>query len=291
MPIYSQTYRTYEGQARQRFRWWVMVQYELRILFRTRTFVALVILGYLHACLRILQVVTYDTLGSGPPTPLTEAMRHLAMMKVDESMFFDFIRLQGPLVFLSTILAGAGMICDDYRNNLMEIFFSKPLTWRDYAVGKIMTLLIIGMGFTAVPGVLLVVVHNMVSPSFATLQATSFWPVEIVAFSFAMVAPCALGVLASSAMSRSQRYASIAIFMLLFADLTVGQLLPELLHNRNYAVLAFPLAVNRIGEVLFHQKRPLFELSWGWSAVFVGVVCAVALSLICRTVKRAEMAS
>jgi ABC-type transport system involved in multi-copper enzyme maturation permease subunit len=291
LPIYTQTYRTYEGQARRRFRWWVMVQYELRILLRTRTFVALVILGYLHACLRVLQVVTYDTLGSGPPTPLSEAMRHLAMMKVDETMFFDFIRLQGPLVFLATILAGAGMICDDYRNNLMEIFFSKPLTWIDYAMGKIMALMIIGLGFTAVPGILLVIVHNMASPSLATLRDTSGWPISIVLFSLTMVTPCALGVLASSAMSRSERYASIAIFMVLFANLTIGQLLPELLHNRDYAVVAFPLAVNRIGEILFHEKHPVFELPWGWSVLFVVLVCTACLGIIGRMVKRAEMAA
>jgi ABC-type transport system involved in multi-copper enzyme maturation permease subunit len=267
------------------------VQHELRILFRTKTFLVLVVLGYLHAFFRVLQVVTYDTLNATPNNPLAQALRQIQMFTVDESMFFDFIRMQSGLVFLATILAGAGMICNDFRNNLMEIYFSKPMTWRDYVIGKIMTLILVGLGFTAIPAFLLVVVHNATAPSLDTLKATYGLPVAILGFSIALVGPCALGVLASSALSRSQRYASIALFMLLFGDLTIGRILPELLHQRNYAIIAFPLAVNRIGEMLFHQKHPLFDLSWGWSVLYITVVCAGALYITCRIVRRAEMAA
>ena len=57
MPIYVQSYRTYEGQARGRFRWLTMVRQELRVLLKVRTFQVLLVLGYLHGCFRLLQVV------------------------------------------------------------------------------------------------------------------------------------------------------------------------------------------------------------------------------------------
>jgi hypothetical protein len=116
-------------------------------------FVGLIILGYMHVCLRILQVVAFDTLSSSPRSPITQMLREVAMFTVNSTTFFDFLRMQSGMVFLAAILAGAGMICDDYKNNLMEVYFSKPMTWRDYVLGKTMTLVIIGLAFTAIPGV------------------------------------------------------------------------------------------------------------------------------------------
>ena len=291
MPIYRQSYRTYDGTPRRQFRWWIMVKHEIRTLSKSRAFLVLIILGYVHACFRLLQVVTFDTLNATPNNPLARALQNIQAFTVDESMFFDFIRLQSGLVFLATILAGAGMICDDYRNNLMEIYFSKPLTWRDYVVGKVMTLVLVGLAFTAVPALALLLAHLFLAGNFADAFRLAQWlPGPILGFSLTLVVPCAVGVLASSALSRSQRYASIGVFMALFGDLVIGRLLPDLLHHRNYAIFAFPLAINRIGEVLFDQRRPLFDLAWHWPAVYVAVVCLVCLWIICRRVRRAEIA-
>jgi ABC-type transport system involved in multi-copper enzyme maturation permease subunit len=277
--------------VRRRFRWWIMVQQELRVIARSRLFLALVILECLHVFFRLLQIFTYDTLNSSPASPLTQAFRQIALLSVNSTTFLDFIRLQTGLVFLATILAGAGMICNDYKNNLMEIYFSKPLTWRDYVLGKFTALILVGLGFTAFPGLLLLAAHNVLSASLATLQDTYWLAYAIAGFSLVLVVPCALGVLACSALTSSQRYASIAVFMTLFGDLVIGRLLPELLHNRDYNIVAFPLAINRIGESLFRERHPLFELSWTWSALFVGVVCAGALAIVCRAVRRAEIAA
>ena len=291
MPIYTRTYRSYDGDARPRFRWWVMIPHELRILIKVRTFLVLLVLGYLHVCFRILQIMAYDTLSGVTNNPLTQVFRQLQTMSVDPSMFYDFLRIQSSLVFLATILAGAGMICDDFKNNLMEVYFSKPLTWRDYVLGKTLTLILVGFAFTAIPGVLLVLLHNLLAPGWETLQATWFLPHAIIGFSLVMSIPCALCVLASSALSRSERYASISVFMVLFANLVLGELMPDLLQDRAYAIIAFPLALNRIGEWLFREAHPLFGISPGWSAVYVALVCAGAAWIVCRKVKRAEVAA
>lgn len=291
MPIYRQSYRTYDGDVRSHFRWWVMIKQELRVLFRTRMFVGLIIMGYLHVCLRVLQIVTFNTLNTSKRNPIVEILKQAEMFTVSSTTFFDFLRMQAALVFICAIFAGAGMICDDYKNNLMEVYFSKPMTWKDYAAGKIMALILIGLSFTAIPGILLVLLHNMLAADMEILRATYWLPLSITGFSLAIVVPCALGVLACSALSSSQRYASIAVFMVLFGDLTVGKLVPDLLHERSYAIIAFPLAINRVGEAMFSARRPLFEISWQWSAVFIGVICAVSLWLICSRVRRSEIAA
>ncbi|MCX5759149.1 MAG: hypothetical protein NTU83_11705, partial [Candidatus Hydrogenedentes bacterium] len=167
----------------------------------------------------------------------------------------------------------------------------KPVTWRDYVAGKVMALVIAGLCFTAVPSVFLVILHLLMSPTMITLKAMYWIPGSAIAFSLTLVLPCALGVLASSAMSRSERYASIAIFMVVFGDLMMGQLLQELMHQRQYAIIAFPLAVNRIGEALFQQKFQFIPLSWYYAALYVVLVCLCALGVVCRVVRRAEVAA
>jgi len=289
MPIYHQTYRSFDGTVRASGRWWAIVKHEFRVLAKSRPFLLMFLMGYPQVLLRVLQIVAVDTLASNKNNQITQMVQSVMSLKITEGMFFDFIRLQAPIVFLATILAGAGMICDDLRHNLMDIYFSKAITWRDYVVGKAMTLIIIGMIFTAVPAIFLLLLHNLLAPSMQTIRDTYWLPVPIMAFSTLLVVPCALGVLASSALFSSERYASIGVFMVLFANLIIGQSLHRA--NPQLVVLAFPLALNRVGEELFTVRRPMAPISWEWSFVFIVVVCLVAFWAICRKVKRAEVAT
>ena len=106
MPIYEQTYRAYEGKALQGFRWWVMVKQELRILFSTRTFVYLLIGAVIHTSFRIFQITVYDMVSTANQSAALMALKNVAMMQVDERTFFDFLRIQSPLVFIVTLFAG-----------------------------------------------------------------------------------------------------------------------------------------------------------------------------------------
>ena len=69
------------------------------------------------------------------------------------------------LVFITIIDAGSGLICNDFRNNLMEVYFSKPLNWRDYVMGKVMTLVTIGMALSAIPTLFMALLHVLFVPT------------------------------------------------------------------------------------------------------------------------------
>lgn len=291
MPIYRRTYRSFEGQVQRRFRWVVIVVQELRVLVKSRALLLLTLVALLHCILRLLQVVAYDVIVQDPNNPLAPALRQVRGLVVDSTMFFDFLRLQSSLVFIICIVAGSGMICNDFRNNLMEIYFSKPISWLDYAMGKIATLLLIGLVLTAAPALVLVVLHNLLAPGLDTLRASYWWPPAIVLFSLVILLPCVLGVLAFSALLRSQNLASISVFMVLAANSAMGVLLAGLLQNRNYLIVSFPMAMNRVGQRLFGDPRLVFTLGWGWALLFVAAVCLWALWIIFRHVRRAEIAA
>ena len=293
MPVYKQSYRRFEGGFRRRFRWVIVADQELRVLATFKLFKFLVMLGMIQVLLRFLQVLSYDVVMQDPNHPLAPVLRTIEGIVVSKTMFFDFIRLQAPLVFLMCLYAGAGMICNDVRNNLMEVYFSKPLRWYDYALGKVAALMAATLSLTALPGLFLLIVHNMLMPGedFATLRETWWWAGSIVAFSLVIVTPCLLGTLASSALMSSLGFASVAIFMVLVADSAMAGLLAALLHRREVLILSFPMALNRIGQALFRETRLLFDLRWEWAALFMGVFCLWAAWVVFRRVRRAEVAA
>lgn len=291
MPVYNMTYRSFEGQAKRRFRWSVIVAQEFRVLIKMRPLGWLMLLPLFHFFLRIVQVSAYDTLTSNPNNPLAFLARNASVMTVNSAAFFDFVRVQGFFVFFVTLVAGSGMICNDMRNHLLEIYFSKPLTWKDYVLGKVMTLSILGFGLTAIPGVFLVLLHNMLSPSALTFQQSWWWPLSIIGFSMAIVLPSAMCVLAFSALFRSERYAGLATSLVLFCDFILSNVLAEMLTNRKVLLFSLPTAINRIGEVLFEVRRPAYNLPPTPAFVVVVAVCLVGLWYVVRAARSAEMGS
>jgi ABC-type transport system involved in multi-copper enzyme maturation permease subunit len=291
MPIYKRTYRRFDGRAVGRFRWLIMMKQELRVLADFKIFKALVLLASLHVLFRFLQVLAYDVIAQDPNNPLTPFLLQATALMVNERMFFDFIRIQTPLMFIMLLFAGSGMVCNDFRNNLMEVYFSKPLTWRDYLLGKCLALVTLGLSVTALPAVGLLLLHNLLMPGWDNLMDGLAWGAAALGFSLVIVVPSALAILASSALIRSQGFAAVAIFMLLLAESSIAAILAEMLRNRDYLVISFPMALNRIGQEFFGDTRLLFDLRWEWSMLYVTLFCLGCVAVVAAKVRRAEVAA
>jgi hypothetical protein len=78
--------------------------------------------------------------------------------------------------------------------------------------------------------------------------------------------------------------------MLALINITLGVLLAAMLQEQNYLVLAYPVSLNNVGEVLFreHRYKNPIDVPWMWSAGYVAIVCAAALGVICAKARRAE---
>jgi hypothetical protein len=290
MPIYEQTYRHFDGAYVRRFRWLLVMRQELRVLASFKIFLLLLLVAELHVILRLLQIVAFDVIMQDPNHVLYPVLQQVQFIKVDTTTFFDFLRIQSPLVFIMFLYAGAGMICNDFRNNLMEVYFSKPLAWYDYALGKILALVAVGLTMTAIPGVFLVMMHLALAPSWELLQACWWWPLSITAFSLAYILPGALFILACSALIPSQGFAAITVFMILLANSAISGLLAQLLRERDYLILSFPAALHRFGNVVFRETRTFFDVRWEWTLLYILLICAWSLWMIFRKVRRAEVA-
>lgn len=290
MPIYDQSYRSYDGAMRPRFRWVAMVRQELRVLLSRRMFIFLVLLGNLHFLLRVLQIFFLDVVSKQSYGFMADAISSVQFEDTGAWVYFDFLRMQSPLIFLTLIYAGAGLICNDFRNNLVEVYFAKPLTWRDYVTGKAMTLITIGLGLTALPALFLALLHLTFTPTMPALMESLRLAPAIIAFSLLTVGSFSLAILASSALVNSSRFASIAIFMLAFINLTVGILFALLMGEQNYLTLAYPVSLNHIGEMIFNEQRydnPI-DVAWPGPALYIAAVCGASLAIVSKKVRRAE---
>jgi len=289
MPIYSQTYESYAGTYPSRFRWWASTSQELRVLFSRKLFIFLILLGNFHLFLRILLLYLLDVIAQNPVGAF-ENIRDLPFEETGAWVYFDFLRMQSPLIFLTLIYAGSGMICNDFRNNLMEVYFSKPFNWMDYVLGKFMALVAIGMGLLALPALVMATAHVLFKPEMSSLTESLRLSIPIVEFSFMIVATTAVGVLASSSLVNSSRFAAVAIFMVLVVNSTLSVVISVLMQEENYLALALPVTANNVGEYLFQEHRyenPV-NVWWGWSAMFIGVVFLIGLAIVCRKARRAE---
>ncbi len=291
MPIYEQTYRSYEGTLRPHFRWMTMVRQEWRVLLTRRMFIFLVLMGNFHFLLRVLQVYVLDVLSKQSGGLFVDAIAGAQFEDIGAWIYFDFLRMQSPLIFITLIYAGSDLICNDFRNNLMEIFFSKPLNWRDYVMGKVMTLVSIGMALTALPALFMALLHVLFVPTLEELGNTLLLVVPTIGFSLVLVLSFSLAILASSALINSTRFAAIAVFMIAFIDITVGALLAVLTGEGNYLTIAFPVSLNHLGEFMFQETRYVnpIDVPWPGPALFVLAVCGVSLAFICRKVREAEI--
>lgn len=289
MPIYEQTYREYSGTYWQRFRWWIIIQQEVRLLLKSRFFLLTLLATLLHFILRLLIITVYDIIKQDPNSSLAAFFSNIENLEVNALMFYEFLRVQSGLVFIVLLFAGSGMICNDVKNNLMEIYFSKPITWKDYALGKVLGLSLIGFAHTLIPAAILIIMHNLMLPGFDTLKESAPWMLAVVGYSLTVVLPISLVVLASSALIKSKNFAAVSVLMILIANSTLGITLGTALRNENYFIVSFPMAINRVGQHLFDDINLLFQSHWGWSLLYIVTVCALMLMLILRRVRKAEV--
>ncbi|HOE66658.1 MAG TPA: ABC transporter permease subunit [Candidatus Hydrogenedentes bacterium] len=290
MPIFEQTYRSYEGNDRLMWRWRAIVWQELRTLIAAKPFLMLLAWASLLFLLRAAQVIAVDSFRSSNRN-VAAMLNQFDALAINEAMFLNFLRTEGPVMVVILLYAGSGMICNDFRNNLMEVFFSKPLTWIDYVLGKSIALILIGLGVTLVPGLLLLLLHNLLVPGMKTLRDTAWLAGPIVAFSCLMTLPTAFAVLASSALSHGQRQAATALFVLLMGDLIIPRAFAAALFKPECLVLSVPLAINQVGETLFGQRNRMFDLPWGWGVSLAAAVAVTGAVIVCLRTRRAEAAA
>ncbi|RPI28259.1 MAG: hypothetical protein EHM61_05730 [Acidobacteria bacterium] len=148
MAVYKHSYQAYTGPLTSTsLRFLTLPRYAYQRIFGSRIFLALFLVCFLPPlvaavfiylqhnakALQILQI------------PINE------LIPIDAAFFQVFLYIQCSLGFILATLVGPGLVSPDLTNNALPLYLSRPLTRRDYALGKISALLILLSLITWIP--------------------------------------------------------------------------------------------------------------------------------------------
>src|SRR5262245_17944986 len=241
MPIYEQGYRRYEarGPLRQ-IRFWPITREALRLVLVKRAFLGLLVVSWLLFLFRAAQIYAV--------TRFPEVGRALP---VDGRLFGEFLNLQLVFAILLTIFGGAGLVASDLRSGGILVYLSRPLSRRDYVLGKLSVLLALNLSVTLVPGLLLYLIALALDPDqFAKWELLWIGPAIVVQ---SLVVSLSVGLvgLAVSALSKSARVAGLSFFALMLGLDMIRAVLEYGMGREEATILSLQANVRQIGAALF----------------------------------------
>ena len=274
MPIYEQTYRKYEARAALRpVRFWPITREALRLILAKRVFIFLLLGAWVPFLVFVVGI--YGV------TRLPEANRFLP---IDGRLFGEFLNVQVIFTVFLSIFGGAGLIANDLRTGAILVYLSRPLTRRDYVLGKLGVLLALNLAVTLVPGLVLYLIGLALAPDLLLKWELAWISPAVVLQSFMIALSVSLLVLAVSALSRSARVAGLA-FVGLFIGLEIVRGVLVAIGDRPEAhVLSLQNDLRVVGNLMFG----ITERGVPVPAVYPPIVL-VLVALGCLAVLRARV--
>ena len=279
MPIYDQGYRKYEARAAlHQFRFWPITREALRMILSKRAFLGLLAVSFGPLLIRVIQVYVV--------VRFPEAGR---VLPVDGRLFGQFLNTQIWFTLLLSIFGASGLIANDLRTGAILVYLSRPLTRRDYVLGKLGVPLALNLAVTLVAGLGLYAVTLTLAPGqFFTWELAWIGP-AIVVHSVTISLFVSLLVLAVSALSRSARVAGLGFVGLVFGLEMVRLILQHGFGRPEAVLLSFKADLQLLGVVLFGMDDPNLSLHWAGPAAVLAVVGVGCLAILRARVRAVEI--
>lgn len=157
-PIADLSYRSYTGpKGHSGPRWWPIAKNGLRVSLRKKGFWVLAILAGLPS-LMLIFMMFLKNIGAGIAPDAFPSF---------ESLLADSYSNSGFWGFLVALLVGTGSIAADNRANALQVYLAKPITKRDYLIGKWMFIFILVAAVYFGP-MLVATMYNALSEGFVS---------------------------------------------------------------------------------------------------------------------------
>jgi ABC-type transport system involved in multi-copper enzyme maturation permease subunit len=280
VPIYEQGYRRYEARGPlRRVRFWPITREALRLVLSRRAFLGLLAMSWAQLLFRVIQIWI-----------VTEYPQAGRLLPVDGRLFGEFLSVQVPFVLLLMVFGGAGLIANDLRTGAILVYLSRPLTRRDYLIGKLAVLVCLGLFVTLVPGLLLYLVGLALAPAqYLTLELWWIAP-ALVLQSLVLVLVLGLLSLAASSLTRRAVVAGLSFFGLFMGLEMARGVLRQIFDQRWATLLSVQSDLRSIGAALFGNTLRRFEsVPWHEAALVLAFVAALCLLVLRARVRAVEI--
>jgi len=279
MPIYDQGYRRYEArQPLRQVRFWPITREAMRLILAKRAFLGLLALAFLPFVVRVIQVYIV--------TRFPEAGR---VLPVDGRLFGEFLNQQVGFTILLSIFGASGLVANDLRTGAILVYLSRPLTRRDYVLGKLCVPLALNLAVTLVPALALYGVAASLAPDQFLKWELAWIAPSILAYALAIGLFVSLLVLAVSSLSRSARVAGLSFFGLIFGLEMVRVVLQHGFGRAEAMLISLQADLHALGNALFGLADPDLTVHWTGPAAVLIVVALGCLATLRSRVRAVEI--
>lgn len=246
MAVYEQSYRRYEGPLTgRRLRFLVIPRYAWQRLWGSKLLWALFVAGTLVALASALLIY----LRHNARALLAFDIQAAELLPIDANFFEVVLSLELGIGFVMVLLAGPALISMDLANGALPLYLARPLSRKEYVLGKLTVL--------------------------ATLLSVVTWGYGLL-----------LWLLQASLAGADWAFENLRIAAAIFVASWVWILVLSLLTLALSALIRWPLAVRGVMLVLF-MVLPAFGVAvseilgtrWGYVMVLWADIAAVRTAL------------
>jgi hypothetical protein len=269
MPVFEQGYRPYTGPVRRgsralaiawesfrpRLRWWIWL-----MMFPFLFWPYLVIGGFAYAILMV--GVQPPPLPNVPDVAFArgDPFRRMisAIMGNSGTAFWevqnDGFKWAGPVVVCA--VACAGILAADRRTNALHLYFSRPVSRRDYLAGKVLVVCAFCAMLTLVPTLLLWLECAALQPSWDYVAGTWWVPFSVTAAALLYALwTSGLVLLLSSLLDRPVLIGTVAILSYIFLA-GLGNALSRSMDDQRWLAMVPHYAIGAVTAPLFGLDVP-----------------------------------
>jgi ABC-type transport system involved in multi-copper enzyme maturation permease subunit len=212
------------------------------------------------------------------------------------SVIMWFSKFLGAFTFLIVAWFASGLFCDDRKAGAHQLYFARPLTRLDYALGKLGVAATFAALAMMAPLLITCIVAAVTSPEWSFLKEE--WDVILRALAFSSVWTVTVSslVLLASSLAPRRSFALLGAFAFVVLSTPVAAVLGQFVDRSLYAI-ALPADLHALAEHIFGrldvdaaiQSDTAWVISGGaaWTAVCVAV--AVSWAVIWLRLRRLEV--
>lgn len=280
MPIYDQSYRPWTGElAPHPKTWWVIAKTGVQLLWK-KWMILLLLGATIPFFVKAVQIYLVTRLQGNAIAD--ELAKHF---QVNAQFFEDFFKGQGFFLLIVIVLAGSGLIANDKRVKALQIYFSKPVSFLDYIIGKWCIIAFYGSLITIIPALLLFVLRILFAAD-SRFFAQYYWlPFSILGYGCVLLLVMGGLMLAFSALSPSGRNAAILFFVTLSFTEIIRAVFSQI---PTVGTVSLQADLRQIAAFLF-QSSPPFEFSIFLAAVMLVLVVAFSVLTLKLKIKPTEV--
>lgn len=137
-PIADLSYRGYDGPLESPTqRWWVIAKTNVRRTFKNKWYwVATITSGWYYLLMMIIVYFVELAAESNPRQQGPFALATFMKRVIWVDQFVHGLSWAQIMIFVVTLIAGAGVIANDNRANALLVYLSRPCSKLDYVIGK-----------------------------------------------------------------------------------------------------------------------------------------------------------